>query len=113
VSELNPKVVSLKGEQKYTRLLGGIPETCGMKSGHIRLRPGEEVGEHKSAGREEAIVILKGRADVFIEGKLSFTAKEGNLVYLPPETLHNVKNGGEQDLTYVYIVAPVKGAAPT
>ena len=65
------KVVELKSEDKYQRLLGGAPDTCGMKSGNVLLRPGEEVGEHSTEEKEEAILILSGEAEFFIENSAS------------------------------------------
>lgn len=92
---------------RFTRLLAGAPETCGMKSGSVALAPGEAVGEHVSSGREESVIILEGCADVFVGGVKVFTAAEGTLVYIPPDTRHDIRNSGGSCLRYVYIVAPV------
>ena len=102
----NPLSVKCSGTEKFTRLLAGQPSTAGMKSGYVTLAPGEAVGEHVTHGREEAVLILEGRADVFCEGKQVFSAEGESLVYIPPETAHDIKNSGPGRLRYVYIVSP-------
>ncbi|HPB67285.1 MAG TPA: cupin domain-containing protein [Candidatus Omnitrophota bacterium] len=102
-----PLCVRCAGAEKFTRLLSGRPVTAGMKSGYVTLPAGEAVGEHVTSGREEAIVILEGRADIFCGGKNIFSADAVSLVYIPPETLHNIRNAGPGRLCYVYVVSPV------
>jgi len=110
MSLMKPIVVKLGGAEKFVRLLGGPPATAGMKSGLVTLKPGESVGEHKTEGREEAIVVLSGRASIFCGGGLFAVAEAERLVYIPPEAVHDIKNAGDCDLRYVYIVAPVPAA---
>lgn len=112
MQNLKPKLVKLAGTEKYMRLLGGVPFTAGIKSGYVTLKPGEAVGEHKTEAREEAIVILEGKASVYCEKELLFTAEAESLVYIPPETNHDIRNEGEERLRYVYVVTPVAGAVP-
>lgn len=102
-----PLCVRCSGTEKFTRLLAGPPATAGMKSGYVTLPPGDAVGEHVTGGREEAVLILEGRADVFCEGKKAFSAEAVSLVYIPPETLHDIRNSGPGRLCYVYVVSPV------
>ncbi|MBD3379630.1 MAG: cupin domain-containing protein [Candidatus Omnitrophica bacterium] len=102
------KKVRLEGEQRYKRLLGGPPETSGLKSGYVQLMPGENVGEHRTEGKEEAIVFLEGIAEVVCEESGNISAEAGMLVYMPPEKLHDVKNTGDTPLKYIYLTAPVK-----
>jgi mannose-6-phosphate isomerase-like protein (cupin superfamily) len=101
------KVVKVKGEYGYQRLLGGEPDTNGMKSGHLRLKAGESVGEHSTGDREEAIVVLKGQAQVFCKGEDVGAVEAGSLIYFPHNTAHDIKNSGQEDLCYVYVVSPV------
>ena len=42
-------------------LLKGAPQTAGMRSGFVRLQPGETVGWHTTGKNEESLVILTGR----------------------------------------------------
>jgi mannose-6-phosphate isomerase-like protein (cupin superfamily) len=77
-----------------------------MRSGFVRLTPGQTVGRHTTAENEETLVILHGQGDALLDGgkKLSFTAPA--VVYIPPETHHDVLNTGKELLEYVYVVAP-------
>jgi mannose-6-phosphate isomerase-like protein (cupin superfamily) len=107
MKDKTPVLVKLTQTGEYQRLLGGKPSTAGMKSGCVTLKPGESVGEHKTEGKEEAIIILEGEADVYVEGILKFTAGKENLVYIPPETSHDIRNSRDKKLRYVYITTPV------
>src|ERR1035437_7941371 len=42
-------------------LLHGVPQTAGMRSGFVRLKPGDSVGWHTTGQNEESLVILRGR----------------------------------------------------
>ena len=89
-------------------LLHGAPQTVGMRSGFVRLKPGETVGWHTTGKNEESLVILHGRGEARLEGQTAspFTAPE--FVYIPPATRHNVANTGDGLLEYVYVVAPAQ-----
>ena len=90
-------------------LLRGAPQTAGMRSGFVRLKPGESVGWHSTGQNEESLIILHGAGDALIEGqsKRSFGAPQ--FLYIPPATRHNVENTGREVLEYVYVVAPARG----
>lgn len=105
---MKPQLVSISGNEKFTRLLAGVPSTAGMKSGYVILKPGESVGEHKTDAREEAIIILEGKAAVYCEKNLLFTAEAESLIYIPAETIHDIQNAGDKNLRYIYIVTPVR-----
>ena len=87
-------------------LLEGPPQTVGMRSGFVRLKPGETVGWHTTGQNEEALVILRGEGAAMIEGQPTQTLVAPALAYIPPSTRHNVSNTGKQQLEYVYVVAP-------
>ena len=107
MQRLTPRLVKLEGNEKFQRLLAGAPDTAGMKSGHVTLKPGESIGEHTTEAREETIIILEGQAEFYCEGKLLFNAQEKFILYVPPHTTHDIKNNGDNLLRYVYIVAPI------
>ena len=92
-------------DQKYERLLGGPPDTLGMKSGCVLLSPGEAVGLHSSGEYEEVIVPLSGSGLLIVTGMESIQAKPGCNLYNPPHTQHDVINTGDQPLRYIYIVS--------
>ena len=106
--KLQPQTLPLECPGGDCPLLKGAPQTAGMRSGFVRLKPGETVGWHTTGNNEESLVILRGRGDARIEGGpvRAFTAP--TLVYIPPATRHNVANTGDEQLEYVYVVAPAK-----
>lgn len=108
MAKSKPILVTLKGQEKFTRILSGFPETMGIKSGHVVLRPGENVGEHVTESKEEVIIVLKGKAMIACgNDDEPIIASAHSAVYIPPETAHDVKNMGGDMLEYVYVVSPV------
>ena len=88
-------------------LLGGPPQTAGMRSGVVRLPAGDDVGWHTTGAHEEELVILQGTGEAEIEGQPAMLIGDGTIAYIPPQTRHDVKNTGTNVLAYVYVVAPV------
>jgi len=89
-------------------LLKGAPQTAGMRSGYVRLKPGETVGWHTTGQNEETLVILAGQGEARLEGQPAHAFGARALVYIPPATRHNVANTGKEVLEYVYVVAPAQ-----
>ena len=89
-------------------LLKGAPLTAGMRSGLVRLKPGETVGWHTTGKNEESLVILAGHGEALIAGQPARAFTAPAFVYIPPATRHNVANAGKDILEYVYVVAPVQ-----
>jgi mannose-6-phosphate isomerase-like protein (cupin superfamily) len=89
-------------------LLNGAPQTAGMRSGYVRLNPGETVGWHTTGRSEESLVILTGRGEARLEGQPARPFSAPALVYIPPARKHNVANTGTAILEYVYVVAPAQ-----
>jgi mannose-6-phosphate isomerase-like protein (cupin superfamily) len=87
-------------------LLGGAPQTAGMRSGFVRLKPGETVGWHTTGQNEESLVILRGEGETLIDGQAKQSFIGPAFAYIPPATRHNVSNTGKTILEYVYVVAP-------
>jgi len=101
-----PQTLPLKCAAGDCTLLRGMPQTAGMRSGFVRLKPRESVGWHTTGKNEEALVILRGRGEALIEGLPGHPFAAPMLVYIPPATRHNVTNTGQEPLEYVYVVAP-------
>jgi|SRR5271157_1518217 len=89
-------------------LLQGTPQTTGMRSGFVRLKPGATVGWHTTGRNEESLIILRGQGEALIEGQAKQTFVAPAFAYIPPTTRHNVANTGKEPLEYVYVVAPAK-----
>jgi len=98
--------------EKDCPLLEGRPQTAGIRSGFVRLKPGESVGWHTTGRNEEELIILNGRGEARIEGQPARAFASPRLVYIPPQTRHNVANTSEQLLEYVYVVAPAEALHP-
>lgn len=105
---LQPLAAPLECAQADCRLLAGAPQTAGMRSGFVRLKPGQKVGWHSTGENEETLVVLRGKGRALIDGRPSLPFVAPALVYIPPATRHNVENTGSDPLEYEYVVAPVK-----
>ena len=103
-------VVSLNDKPEYQRILEGQPQTLGMRSGRVHLKPGEACGQHSTKNHEELLVFLTGRGELQIGDNGRFDVGAGKAVYIPPETLHDVHNTGSEPLRYIYCVAPATGS---
>jgi quercetin dioxygenase-like cupin family protein len=101
-----PLILPLTCNGSDCPLLQGPPQTAGMRSGFVRLKPGAAVGWHSTATNEEQLVVLHGQGDALIEGQPARPFNSPIAVYFPPATRHNVTNTGSSDLEYVYVVAP-------
>ena len=104
-------VVHLNDKPEYQRILEGQPQTHGMRSGRVYLKPGEACGQHSTKHHEELLVFLAGQGELLIGENDRFAVGAGKTVYIPPETLHDVRNTGSQALTYIYCVAPASSDA--
>jgi quercetin dioxygenase-like cupin family protein len=89
-------------------LLQGAPQTAGIRSGFVRLKPWEAVGWHTTGEHEETLVILRGSGEAQIEGQKPMEIASRMMIYIPPGTRHNVQNTGRELLEYVYVVTPVE-----
>jgi len=94
----------IKDLNKPGRILS-LEETGCLKSGVVILQPGEEIGEHITKDREEVIIILSGQATVEIEVEDSQTVNVSQLVYIPQDKKHNIKNTSNNPLHYLYLVS--------
>jgi mannose-6-phosphate isomerase-like protein (cupin superfamily) len=99
-------IVELNGEPEYQRLLEGSPQTHGMRSGRVFLEPGKACGQHSTKDQEELLVFLTGQGELQIGESRLLAVGAGKAAYIPPRTLHDVRNTGGTPLVYVYCVAP-------
>jgi len=86
-------------------LLTGPPQTAGMRSGRVVLKPGQEMHRHSTKGNEEILVFLQGKARVVL-GQEPLALEAGQVLYVPPQTEHEVHNDGTEELRYIFTVAP-------
>ena len=80
------------------------PESRMLKSGRVRLSPWESVGWHVTKEREELIVVLRGTATV-LEQDTRTVLNQGETRFITSGVSHNVRNDGQSDLEYIYVVS--------
>ena len=100
-----PKYIQLsaKSESLFKPLA-----TVAIKSGHVVLKKGEASGQHSTQDREEILIIRSGQGSLEIEGKDVLRIDSSYAIYIPPQTLHNVKNNTKKKLDYVYVTSPAR-----
>lgn len=99
-------ITELNDKAEYQRILAGQPQTRGMRSGRVYINPGQSCGQHSTKNHEELLVFLSGRGLLLIGENDSYQVDKGKVSYIPPHTVHDVKNTGKEPLTYIYCVAP-------
>jgi len=106
--ELKPFVINLPiNEDSYFKILDES-RALSLRSGFVKLKKNENVGEHTTSDYEEMLIILDGKGKVEINGNEStLEIKKGEIAYIPPRTRHNVFNIGDLELRYIYVVAKV------
>ncbi|MBU0530672.1 MAG: cupin domain-containing protein [Candidatus Aenigmatarchaeota archaeon] len=80
------------------------PESRKLKSGRVRLHPGEDIGEHVTEEREELLIVLKGTATL-LKGDETIILDEGQTHFVPEGVKHDVKNNSASELEYIYVVS--------
>jgi len=76
-----------------------------MRSSRIILKKGEESGFHSTDNYEEFIIILTGSGYAESESGEKSPVREGQALYIPPYTKHNISNPESEQLIYIYVVA--------
>ena len=99
-------VIALNNNPEYQRLLKGEPQTHGMRSGKVYLAPDQSCGQHSTKHHEELLIFLSGRGLLIIGEEDGLRVGEGRVCYIPPNTVHDIKNTGAEPLIYIYCVAP-------
>lgn len=98
--------LDLNDQPEYQRILEGKPQTYGMRSGRVYLEAGKACGQHSTKNHEELLVFLTGQGELWIGEGERLAVGAGKVAYIPPETIHDVKNTGTGPLAYIYCVAP-------
>jgi len=102
-----PTKFVLSPSPEYQPLLTGRPQTAGMRSGRVVLADGACNERHSTHDHEETLVFLAGSGQVRCEGHDPIAVRAGEVLYIPPNTFHQVCADAGVELRYVYIVAPV------
>lgn len=104
-----PFVRELPAGPEYARLLAP-PDSAGLRSGLVTLRPGEDCGWHSTEDHEEMIICLAGAGELRTSPRGRRALAAGQYAYNPPHTRHCVFNTGQENLRYIYVVAPAPHA---
>ena len=100
-------IISSDSETVY-EMVGCSSETGGTKYHnivHVLIPAGHSGGSHYHKIAEETYYILKGEADIIINGNC-FKATPGMLVSILPGEIHDVINNTEKDFELLAISAP-------
>lgn len=65
----------------------------------------KEVKAHKHLQHSEQVMILEGEG-LMVLGDKTFTVKKGDLIFIPKNTIHSVKNSGKIPLKVLSVQAP-------
>jgi len=76
-----------------------------MAVGLGKFKSGQKCAPHKHNDSEEAYYILKGKGVVKVNEE-KYEVSEGNVVFVPKGFTHQIMNDGEEDLVFIWIMAP-------
>ncbi len=103
-AKLSPKSIKLDAKEKYTRLFSTKNgNALSLRSGHVLLKENGSIGEHNTGDSEEILIVLEGNGVLRIKGRGDIKMERNTALYVPPNTIHDVKNTGREILKYVYV----------
>jgi len=101
-------IINLNSDDQYQPILDSRSQSCGMRSGRVVLHVGQSCGWHSTNACEEVLIFLSGRGTALIgEKQTTYQVGKEKILYIPPNTIHNIENTGDKPLIYIYCVAPV------
>jgi len=103
---IDPFVKEIIDGTEYQSLLKP-PKTYGLHSGRVYLKPAADCGQHNTGAQEEMLIFLSGNGQAVIDEK-TFQVGVGKIIYIPPHTIHNIKNTSDNPLIYIFCVVPVQ-----
>jgi mannose-6-phosphate isomerase-like protein (cupin superfamily) len=76
-----------------------------MEWGVMRLKPGEEMGQHGHHEVEETFFFFDGEPELIVDGKRHRVA-EGDAFRLEPGEMHNIVNKSKRPVRIIFIKTP-------
>ncbi len=70
-----------------------------------QMKPGAHFRSHYHSISDEIDFIIQGQADMTIDGEVR-KVKSGDLIYIPPGTVHGFDAIGDEDLLVLVVFAP-------
>jgi mannose-6-phosphate isomerase-like protein (cupin superfamily) len=102
---IEPFVKELADSTKYQSLFKP-PKTHGLHAGRVYLAAGSDCGQHTTGINEEMLVFLSGQGQAIIGKDKIFNVGKGKILYIPPQTAHNIINNSNEPFVYIFCVAP-------
>ena len=68
------------------------------------LEPGATISPHPHPFLEEIYVIIKGKGSIRL-GSEEKAVDDGSVVYIPPGTIHSLRNAGKEPITFLCVAA--------
>jgi quercetin dioxygenase-like cupin family protein len=103
--ERRTTVIQLPASPKEYFQILSPPRSVLMRSGLVTLAPGKNVGKHTTDDFEELVIPLEGEAEMTVSGFGKLQVRQGQILYAPPGTEHDVLNIGKRTLRYIYVVS--------
>jgi mannose-6-phosphate isomerase-like protein (cupin superfamily) len=96
-------------ENPIDPMVGFLTRNAAMgRNGSVNLtqiEPGKHFGAHYHRERDEIDYIVKGQANMTIAGQ-THLVKAGDLIYIPPMTVHDFAGVGDDNLELICIFSP-------
>jgi mannose-6-phosphate isomerase-like protein (cupin superfamily) len=103
IDEVTPERFPSGRETRRLAGVAGLPATH-FALGHSVLEPGGAIPNHEHPN-EEVYVILGGRGLMTV-GEEWQEVGEGDCVFIPPDTPHDLRNTGTDEMTVLWVFAP-------
>ncbi len=73
---------------------------------HIAVvKPGTTLKKHYHKHRDEVYIIVDGEGEVYLGDKVVKVSR-GDIVIIPRETIHGIRNTADRELVFMFISAP-------
>ncbi len=105
------KSINLHTYKKSNKILTRKKDSINFSCGLVVLKKTETMPEHITDNKEEILIGIKGRLQVYINSKKYKTLHPGSLVYLPPNVKHYIKNTTSKIAKYIYITTTTKNTS--
>lgn len=107
-NKLIPKSIRLDAKERYTRLFSTKNgDAMSFRSGCVILKENENIGEHNTGDSEEILIIVEGKGELYINKSEKWDFEKDTALYIPPNTIHDVRNRGRGSLKYVFVACSI------
>ena len=104
------KTINPDTNERYTRLFSAKDGTAEyLKSGYVVLGKAESIGEHSTGAWEEVLIIIEGKGRLILNKFDHIDIEKNRVLYIGPNTIHDVHNTGAGSLRYIYVTSPAGG----